>query len=202
MDLMRHVVGQPFVLFSGLPVTYRSMPFNKLDHHIHGEIIPRFKLSTNLAPGEVFEAISEHMKSDHTIRGEVTSEYCILRVPTQEAHYWSPELQIKTYDDENHEGQTVLRCLIGPRQVVWAMFTFTYVTIGLISFFGGLYGLSEVYLGRESPMAWLLLVGALLIPTVWVFAKLGQRRGHEQMMHLISVLYHVLGAKGEVNRIE
>lgn len=57
-------------------------------------------------------------------------------------------------------------------------------------------------LGHSSSLVWLLLVGALLIPGVWVAARIGQKTGRDQMLHLVSTLYHTLDADGEVHRVE
>lgn len=168
------------------------MPFNKLNHNIHGEIRPRFKLAVAASPERVFELIQQKLQSDDSVTGTVTAQYGILKIPANETHYWSPELQIKTYEDETTEQQTLLRCLIGPRQSVWASFAITYGAIGFGSFFGGFYGLAQISLGKSSPFAWLLLVGIVLIAVVWIIAKIGQNTAKEQTHHLVSVLYHAL----------
>lgn len=181
------------------------MPFNRLNHNILGEIRPRFRLVTSLEPAEVFEHLKEKMAEDDTVTGRVVKQYAILTVPPKDRHYWSPELQVRIEDDsedfsEDKAEGTVIRCLIGPRQSVWLFFTFCYSLISFATIFGGLYGLSQLTMGNMSAFVWLLPVGVLLLPLVWLTAKIGQRTGRDQMLHLVSVLYHTLDAHGEVDR--
>ena len=102
-------------------------------------------------------------------------------------HYWSPELQIRVDQDDDHEDGAEVRCLVGPRQSVWAMFAFFYALVGLITFFGGFYGLVQEDMGESSDFIWCLPVGILLLIGIWVAAKVGQNTGRDQMLHLVSV---------------
>ncbi len=179
------------------------MPFNRLDHNILGTIRPRLRLSTSLTQEEVFAHLKEQVSTSTEVSGQVTSHYAILKIPAKDAHYWSPELQIRIDDDEFTEQSetTILKCLIGPRQAVWGLFAACYGFIALVTFFGGMYGLVELSMGKESPFVWLLL-GLALIPCIWWAARVGQRTGRDQMLHLVSVLYHTLDAHGTVERVE
>jgi len=180
------------------------MPFNHLDHDLVGELRPRFRLSTSLSSEEVFEQLKEHVANDPSVQGTSLPSYAILKVPAEEAQFWSPELQIRV--DQDHpttdENHTVLRCLLGPRQAAWSLFAFFYVLVGVITFFGGSYGLVQVSLGKPSPMVWVLPIGVGLILVLWLIAKAGQRASKDQMHHLVSTLYHFLDARGELKRVE
>lgn len=177
------------------------MPFNKLNHNILGEIRPRFKLSTMVEPDVIFQSLAEKLKTDSDISGRVAKNYAVLTIPAKDIHYWSPELQIRVWEDD-HEEETIVRCLVGPRQSVWAMFAFMYGVVTLITVFGGLYGLSEISLGKTSSFVWLIPTGLFILPAIWIAAKIGQKKGRDQMLHLISALYHTIDEKGSVNRVE
>ncbi len=179
------------------------MTFNRLNHNVLGEIRPRFRLSTSLQREEVFALIRQQLKQDATVHGAVLKQYAILKIPQSEAHYWSPELQIRIDEEESDADPeaTILRCLIGPKQTVWSLFVFFYALVGVISFFGGMYGLSQLTIGQSSWFIWLFPVGLALIPTIWLVAKVGQKAGREQMLHLVSFLYHALEERGNVERV-
>lgn len=159
---------------------------------------------SDLEPEEILAGISEHLETDHTVKGKVLKTYAIISIPQKDLHYWSPVLQIRIDDDEfnEHPEGTVVRCLVGPRQSVWAMFAFLYIFISLGTFFGGIYGLAMSNMGDYSSFIWVIPIGLLLIPGIWVGAKIGQKAGRDQTLHLVSALYHALDAKGDVKRIE
>lgn len=183
---------------------FDEVPFNRLNHNILGEIRPRFKLMSNLEPEEILAGVNEHLQTDETVKGRVLKSYAIITVPPKEVHFWSPVLQIRIDDDEFNEypDGTVVRCLVGPRQSVWAMFAFVYIFIGLATFFGGIYGLAMSNMGDYSNFIWVIPIGLVLMPSIWIAAKIGQKAGRDQTLHLVSTLYHSLDARGDVHRIE
>ncbi len=178
------------------------MPFNRLNHNILGEIRPRFKLLTTVKREDVFKHLKTRLEADEEVTGRVRNNYAVLGIPAKDIHYWSPELQIRIHDDEDDNPQTIVRCLVGPRQSVWGMYAFFYAVIGFITFFGGMYGLSQVTLGKSSAFVWILPIGLVVLSSVWLTAKFGQKKGRDQMLHLISVLYHTLDENGDVERVE
>lgn len=177
------------------------MPFNKLNHSVLGEIRPRFRLKSELSIKDIKEIIENGIKDDKTVVGTVNMDYAIVKIPLKEQHYWSPELQVhleKDYDSED----TILRCLVGPKQTVWSLFMFVYIGLAMLTLFFGMYGLIQWQLGEFSNFVFVIPVGVLLLPSIYTFSKIGQKTGHDQMMHLISFLYHNIDKKGRVERIE
>jgi len=177
------------------------MPFNKLNHNILGEIRPRFRLKSNLPIDEIKQIIEKGLKKDNTVIGNVKMEYAIVKIPSREQHYWSPELQVhleKDYDSDD----TILRCLVGPKQTVWSLFMFVYIGIAVLTLFLGMYGLTQWQLGEFSNFVYVIPVGLLILPSIYTFSKIGQKTGRDQMMHLVSFLYHNLDKKGSVERVE
>jgi len=62
----------------------------------------------------------------------------------------------------------------------------------MFSLFGGMYGLAQRNTGHATGWIWCFPVTFLLIIAVFISAKIGQRTGRDQMLHLVSVLYHAL----------
>lgn len=177
------------------------MPFNRLNHNILGEIRPRFRLKTNLSIEDVIQSISTEMEKDITVIGHTDKKYAMIKIPGNKQHYWSPELQVhleKDYDSED----TIIRCLVGPKQSVWAMFMFFYVAVAAITLFLGMYGLIQLQLDKPSGAVWVIPIGLLILPSIYTFSKVGQKTGRDQMLHLISFLYHSIDKKGNVERVE
>ena len=170
------------------------MPFNRKEHHALGEIRPRFRLITPYTEAEVLSRLEDFTKKDDTVIGKKVREMFYLDIPMSTRHYWSPEMRLYCEKNEYGEG-TFIRCIIGPRHSVWLMFVFIYGFLGVISLFGGMYGLAQWNLGKVTGWLWCFPVAFCVFMGVYITAKLGQRTGRDQMLHLVSVLYHSLGDK-------
>lgn len=175
------------------------MPFNKLEHTYVGLLRPRFRLRTSLDPDKALEKVRLAMSQDQTVTGQVRMSYAFIKIPPPVAHYWSPELQVRIESDE-FTNETIAACQLGPKQTVWAMFSLFYAVIILLSIFGGIWGFTQYQLGHQT--VWLYFpLGLLLVPTIFFLARAGQRKGRDEMLHLVSFLYHTLEEHGEVERM-
>lgn len=177
------------------------MPFNRLNHSILGEIRPRFYLKTHLDPDVVAEHIATSMEKEKTVTGVRTNRLIFLKTPSWLQHYWSPEMTVRIEKGEFSDYTTIC-CLLGPRQSVWAMFALIYAAILLITTFGGMFGLVQYSTSGSSPWIWVLPIGLIALSTVFISAKLGQKKGRDQSLYLVSFLYHTIAEKGDIERIE
>lgn len=177
------------------------MPFNRLNHSILGEIRPRFYLKTNLDPEIAVKHIEDCVVKDKTVTAIRTDRLIFLKTPSWLQHYWSPEMTVRIEKDEfaNH---TTISCLIGPRQTVWAMFAMIYAAILLVTIFGGMFGLVQYSTSGSSNYIWLIPIGCIAFSTVFIVAKVGQKKGRDQMLHLVSFLYHSLTEFDQIERVE
>lgn len=179
------------------------MPFNRLNHSVLGEIRPRFKLHSSIEPELLAKIIIEAKENDSTVVGHESNGLCMLKIPINDRHYWSPELTVRIEEREDGIPGSYLSCLVGPQQSVWAMFAFIYGAIAMIAVFGGMYGLTQIELGKPSWMVWLFPIGIILLPSIYTLSKIGQKKGRNQMLHLISFLYHSIEtAGGNVERTD
>lgn len=177
------------------------MPFNRLNHSILGEIRPRFALKVGCEPEVAMEQLEKSLMKDRTVVGDRSNTIMFLRTPSWERHYWSPDMTVRI-EIEEFTDYTTVSCLVGPRQAVWALFAFIYAAIGLVTVFGGIFGLVELQTSGSSPWIYVIPVGLVLLSSVFATAKIGQHKGRDQMLHLISFLYHSLEEITEVERIE
>lgn len=176
------------------------MPFNRFDHSILGEIRPRFQLKINMDAEEALKQLENSIPKDPTVVGEKSNSYVFLRLPKVNQHYWSPELSVRIEKEEFTDHTTVF-CLIGPRQAVWAMFMFMYAAIFFASTFGGIYGIVKFQNSGDVNWLWVIPAGILLTFSIFITSKLGQKKGRDQMLHLISFLYHSLDEVTLVERL-
>lgn len=177
------------------------MAFNKFDHSLEGEFLPRFRLRIAEEKTAIFDKIKEEATIETTVSGTFADNYVILRIPKYERHYWSPELQIQfTRSEENNA--SILRCVIGPAQSVWLMFTFFYSITILLTVFGGMFGMIQYSVARTSAFLWFWPVGIVLLIVLFAVSKAGQRKARNQTLHLVSFLLHALEKEYKVTRIE
>jgi hypothetical protein len=176
------------------------MPFNRKDHHNFGEIRPRFRLISPLSPPEILERLDTFCKNDKTVAGRKIHDQFYLDIPMKYRHFWSPELRILVEKDQNDTTKTLIRVTVGPQAFVWITFAISYAVLGLISFFGGMFGLVQWSQGNDSNWIWCLPVTSFIILAVWMIAKSGQKASRDDTLHLVSSLYHAIGI-GNAERI-
>ena len=95
-------------------------------------------------------------------------------------------------EDDESDGGCIIRVLIGPRQHIWAMFTYLKAAIGLLGLFGGIYGCSQWQLDKPAYFLWSVPVALLLAGSLFAIAKMGQEKGHDEMEYLIRFVHHAL----------
>lgn len=177
------------------------MPFNRKDHHNFGEIRPRFKLSSKLSEEDVFKRIELFVKNDNSVSGKKVLDQYYLDIPIQYRHFWSPELRIHVEKSEQNPTQSIIRVMVGPQASVWVSFVLIYAVLCLAGLFGGMYGFVLLTMGKDSAWIWCFPIVLVLLSTVWIIAKFGQKVGRDETLHLVSTLYHAIGV-GNAERID
>lgn len=177
------------------------MPFNRLSHSILGEIRPRFTLKVDCEPDVAIQQILRSLEEEKTVSGVQYKQTLFIKIPSWMAHYWSPEMTVRIEKSQFTE-QVLVHCLLGPRQSVWAMYALIYAAILLLTTFGGMFGIVQYSTVGSSPWIWLIPIGIVLLSTVFITAKIGQSKGRDETLHLVSFLYHSLDKITSVQRIE
>lgn len=177
------------------------MPFNRLNHSILGEIRPRFALKIDADPETAMNHVEAAIYNDKTVTGNRSNTLVFVKTPSWNQQYWSPEMTVRI-EVEEYTDYTTVSCLVGPRQTVWAMWAFIYSSILLVTIFGSIFGFVQYNQEGSSAWIWALPIGSILLSSAFVASKIGQRKGRDQMLHLISFLYHSLEEIGTVERIE
>ncbi len=146
-------------------------------------IRPRFKHLVKLDEAAVEHQIKESQdrSDDVCVVDFLSSGHVNVKIPLSERHFWSPQLHLST---EATEDGTIIRGLYGPNPTVWGLFFFGYVSIGILFFFAGFWGLTRWNLGMSYEILWALpiLAGAALV--LYIIAQTGQKIGAEQMFRL------------------
>lgn len=177
------------------------MRFNRYDHSPAGKIVPRFQLKIDCNPELALTHLDTRIGEDRTVFGHRSNQLIFLKTPSWNQHFWSPEMTVRI-EVEEYTDFTTVSCLIGPRQSVWTMIAFAYAAIALTTLFALMFGLVQYFQDGYSVFLWFIPFGILLFSTIFILSKYGQQKGRDQMLHLVSFLYHNLDAITTVERIE
>lgn len=177
------------------------MPFNRLNHSVLGEIRPRFFLKTNSSVEDCLNHVIESLKTDKNVSGMRSGELIFLKTPKAKQHYWSPEMTVRI-ETNAYIDYTRVCCLIGPRQSVWVMFAFIYAAIAVATLFAAMFGFVQYSRYGNSAWLWAIPIGLVLVSSIFYTAKVGQKKGRDQMLYLVSFIYHSLDELGNVERAE
>jgi len=163
------------------------------------EIRPRFKLhSKTISSDVIMTKLEDALPKQTNVIGKIKGTHVFLSIPENEQHFWSPAMEVVVEKDEEAQNQSFIRCLIGPKQTVWMMIMFFYIAVAVITLFGGMYGLVKWNMGFETNLVWLIPIGIILELLIYLATKWGQKKGREQMLYLVSFLYHAI----DDNKIE
>jgi len=177
------------------------MAFNELDQSMSGKILPRFRLKIEADKDDLLDFLHNLALNSEEVTHTRAKQYLILRIPPSKREYWSPELQIQPFQDYEDKKKTIIRCVVGPSQSVWMMFTFFYSSVVLIMLFGGMFGLVQYQLSNYSAFLWIWPLGTIALLSIFAVSKYGQSKARNQTLRLVSFLMHSLESKYEVERV-
>ncbi|MEQ9618487.1 MAG: hypothetical protein RIG61_04870 [Deltaproteobacteria bacterium] len=155
------------------------------------EIRPRFTLSVPYGKQEAIRRLKNELQEpDSECRGKFVKPVVVIGVRKEDLHFWSPELGLEF---EEEDGDTVIRCVLGPRPVVWTMFAAFYGLAVLLGLAGLILGLCQWYLGMNAYGFWLVPASVVLLAAAYGLALAGQKLAYDQMVMLRSCLEHAVG---------
>ncbi len=155
------------------------------------EIRPRFTLSVPYGKKEIISRLrAEVQKPDSGCKGNFVKPVAVLSVNDEDVHFWSPELGLEF---EEEEEQTLVRCVLGPKSVVWTMFAAFYGFAVLIGVAGLVLGLCQWFLTMNAWGFWLVPLSITLLAGAYGIALTGQKLAYDQMVLLRRRLDKALG---------
>ncbi len=127
---------------------------------------------------------------DYPIEGRVAGNHLMLVIPIKRRHFWSPWLHL-----EVHKVATgsMVKGRFSPNPSVWTGFMLTYIAMGTLVFFAGMFGVSQ-WMMNKPPSALMFMIIPILIAIVMYWSSLiGQRIANEQMRELYDASMNALG---------
>lgn len=145
---------------------------------------PRFKFGSPMSATDITHRIRERIDTNNPKGlGQKNVHYHItLHFPHEQAHMWTPQLDLNL--EEETDGRTTVRCLIGPASNVWMLFAGGYLALTLLGLTGVTLGLAQLSLDHTPWGFWAMPVAVGGIALMGYLAYTGQRRAHDDMRTL------------------
>jgi len=158
---------------------------------------PQFSIHLPGGVDEVRHKLAEDLKK-HGTRFDVKSfpGYLSLRVPEEDQHYWSPQLQVSL--DPCADG-TQLTGIYGPNTNMWASFLYGYLIVGSVGLFSGLLGACQVCIGDSPWGLWIFGAMVAAAAALYLSAQMGQKLGARQTFELHQIVEAAVGRTIEIN---
>jgi len=149
---------------------------------------PRFSFEVNHTKDDLLKAFKSNLAAQSCeLCGLVSKHHVVVNVPSEEEHFWSPQLSLDV--DKGEEGKAVVRGIFAPKPQVWTMFMFFHFAIAGAFFITAVMLYVNWYLEKEYT---LLLYAVLALPVLSVLLFLagqyGKKKGHDQMLDLYKFL--------------
>jgi hypothetical protein len=146
-------------------------------------IRPQFEHTLALSP----EATRARLGESFRQRAEVFEVHDFpgflgLHIHERDRRFWSPRLLLEF--EPTDDGLTRVHGTYGPETEVWSIFLYGYLLTGLGGMFGGVFGISQLWIGAEPWGLWIIGTMAVLAGLLYLGAQLGQKLGAWQTFQL------------------
>lgn len=142
-------------------------------------IRPKFRLVLSESEAEIRKSIESKLNTcGEKLRFDINEYYIIVMMPKSEEKMWTPRLTI-TFDEI--DGATLVRGRMGPPPNIWNLYAFLYFALGFFFLFVSIYGFSQMSLGHNAPVLWLLPVISLLIIAFYMVSQIGQKKASKEV---------------------
>ncbi|HMB64719.1 MAG TPA: hypothetical protein VKN36_16685 [Eudoraea sp.] len=151
---------------------------------------PRFKLLLQESKERSLCNFIEFQRSPYIVKR--LDDHIFIKFKREHAHFWSPQLHLE-FTEENHHTCEV-HGLFGPNPTLWTFFMFLHFGVATLFIILGIWAYSNASLGRPyqlqlGAMAFMVLVWVVL----YLFGRLGKRRGRPQMNELHQFMKEAIG---------
>ncbi len=147
------------------------------------KIRPRFKHFYEGDKEALEQKILKDLKKKEQFIHNYLPGHIYIKIHPNQQHFWSPQLHL-TFEQNEDEHNVIVRGLYGPNPTVWAIFFFSYITLGILSLFIGMWGLTRWSLGLDSTILWAIPVFGVIALVLYVSAQAGQKIGAQQMFDI------------------
>lgn len=149
------------------------------------QLRPRYKFRNERDPAALRQSLKSALSTNSEqwpLTYKDTHGHLIFAYRKPDKHAWSPEMDLNLEDDGN--GGTTIRVLIGPAAGIWTFFMFIYTICGLTALGSFILSYSQFVLDKSIWGFWLLPIAVLLAISVYLAGLYGKSKAIPQMLHL------------------
>ena len=162
----------------------------KTNSDIH--LRPRFKMNFEETQQEIISKFESNLNSgDCKYCSKIVDGHIIIDVPTEENHFWSPQLNIEI--EKNEGTETIVKGLFGPKPQVWTLFMFFHFAVAFAFIGFAITAYVQWSLKTDYSLA---LTVVIALPILWFvmyfLGRIGKSTGHKQMDELYQFMMKTL----------
>lgn len=150
---------------------------------------PRFQLDLNVEKNALLEAFEKGQKNPITVKR--LDDHLFIKFENKETNFWTPQLHLEINEIDTHNSK--LYGLFGPNPTLWTFFMFLHFGVATLFIILGIWAYVSATLGKPYVLQVVLMV---LLALVWialyVFGRLGKRKGRPQMEILHRFMMQIL----------
>lgn len=154
----------------------------------------RFRFNASLTPAQVKARLEKAVQENnfqHRFVLTGSGPHFSLAYPQVMRTAWTPQMDI---DLEVVEGETWVRCLIGPSPSIWMLFMGGYMLCMVLALLGLSIGVAQQVVGAE-PWGFMLVIPTPVVALVlWSLAQGGKRRARVHVQQLRGFFDMAMGA--------
>jgi len=151
--------------------------------HFEGPSLrPKFEVTAAMSAKAAAESMQRALDAPDTgVEGFARDASAQVNVPADEAHFWSPQLDIKL---DEVDGKARIRGRIGPHPQVWMLFIGLHLAIALSGIGGAIFGFSQWLIDAPPVGLWAIPAALVLHAFAAGAAFVGQGLGAEHVFRL------------------
>ena len=146
---------------------------------------PRFRQTLKKSKALALDNFARCNKKPYILKR--IDDHIIIKFNNQHAHFWSPQLHLEFIEEDDNSCE--VQGLFGPSPPVWTFFMFLHFGVATLFIVLGIWAYSNVSLGRPYGLQLGLMIMMVLFWIVlYIFGRLGKRKGKPQMRELYSFM--------------
>lgn len=154
---------------------------------------PRFRFESDMDAAMITDRIGQRLQAENPrkIWAKNTRDHVTLAFQPNGAEAWTPEMDLSFEALEN--GNTMVRCLIGPSPGIWMLFAGGYLALILLGLTAITLGVAQLMLKHAAWGFYLVPVVVLGIGVLFYLERTGRRRARSDMHFLKDFVDKALG---------
>lgn len=142
---------------------------------------PRFQLELSHSKETILDTLSKTAKGPILVKR--IDDHIFIKFSKQHSHFWSPQLQLEIMALD--EKKCKMFGLFGPSPDLWTFFMFLHFGVATLFIVLGIWAYSSAALQRPYRLQIGLMVFSVILWFIlYVFGRMGRRKGKPQMHQL------------------